>query len=182
MNVREILDTAVGYLGLENLTFSLDCPVVLSDSRAIKLMRAANLVVSEIASEYFPLLKEENIETENGIIEYTTLSERLLDVISLKNSSGENVRFKLFPTYLKTREGGEFTLTYQYMPPTLDVTSALPYDIKISPRLFALGICSEYCLLSGMYEEGVMFDKKYREAIRAALSFKGEHKVASRRW
>ncbi len=182
MNVREILGIAVSYLGLKDLSFALDCPVVLSDKRAVDLINAANLVNSEISSEYFPLLKEEKIKTNNSIVEYVALSERLLDVVSVKDAGGDNVRYKLFPTYLKVKNDGEYTIVYQYLPPRLEYHSELPYDIKISERLFALGICSEYCLLNGMYDESVMFDKKYREALRMALTTKGEHIASVRRW
>ncbi len=182
MNVSEVLDLAVGYLGLEDLCFANAKALVHSDSRAIKLLRASNLVNSEIASEYFPLLHEEIIESKDGIIEYSSLSERLLDVISVRTQEGTSVRYKLFPSYLKTKEGGIYTVTYQYMPAKLEFSSALPYDVKISPRLFALGVSSEYCLLNGMYDEGVMFDKKYREALRMALLTKGERTVRARRW
>lgn len=182
MDVTEVLDTAVGYLGLEDLCFSKNCAAALSDSRALKLLRAINLVNSEVASEYFPLLKEETVESTDGIIEYIAFSERVLDVVTVKSQDGCCVRYKLFPSYLKTKEGGSYTVTYQYLPPKLEFSSLLPYDVKISPRLIALGVSSEYCLLSGMYEEGVMFDKKYREALRMALLTKGERTVKARGW
>lgn len=76
----------------------------------------------------------------------------------------------------------EAEVTYTYAPKRKSLSDSSEHGERISPRLMALGVVSEYCLIKGRTEEGKLWGVKYREALRSAGILRHPLSVRSRRW
>ena len=73
-------------------------------------------------------------------------------------------------------------VTYSYAPKKKGIGDSSELGGKISPRLMALGVASEYCFVKGRTEEGKIWGVKYREALKSAGILRHPLSVRSRRW
>ena len=145
------------------------------------LVRCFNLVENELASEYLPLFAEDTLETETGAVYYSDLERAPVRIIKVFDGLGEEVKFSLFPEFLKT-QAGKVRIRYAYAPKEKAIEESSDYLLFVSLRLFAYGMASEYALASGRYEESAVWNKKYKNAIYAAYRKKPIKKIQSRRW
>ena len=102
-------------------------------------------------------------------------------VVEVRDSFGNAVSYRLFPEYLKT-QAGKITVRYAYTPAEKFFPDHSDFTLFASVRLFAYGMASEYWTANGLFEEGAVWDKKYKEAIAAAYRSKPAKRIASRRW
>ena len=87
----------------------------------------------------------------------------------------------MFPEYLKTQPQ-RVCVRYTYLPQKKTLTDTSDFMLHASVRLFAYGIATEYSLACGLFEEAAVWDKKYKDAIKAAYSAKPVRRMRSRRW
>ncbi len=144
-----------------------------------QLLRAYNLVLKEIATDYLPLEMKETFS--GGNVEFSSFSKNPLKIISvLKN--GENVEYEIRPASIKIPNGENFEITYSYMPDEQTPADDFPYYGKIvEERAFCYGIASEFCLINGRYDEASNWDSKYRRAIDTAFKHSAK-KIKGRLW
>ncbi len=146
------------------------------------LLKCFNLVENELALEYFPLLCEDEVESDTGKIDYYALSNQVVRVIKVADCYGNEAAFKLFPEYIKTA-AGKVKITYSYTPKQKFLDDEGSYiTAKVSVRMMAYGIAAEYCLACGLYEEAAVWDKKYKDCISAAYKGCTSRVLKSRRW
>ena len=91
------------------------------------------------------------------------------------------MKFSVFPEYLKT-DVGKVKIRYTYTPEEKVIKDDSDYVLYVSQRLFVYGILAEYCLGEGMFEEAAVWDKKYKDAIRAACKAVPCTRIKSRKW
>ena len=182
MTVKEIVIAAAAELGVcDRVQAYLDGSVEDGKEETEALVRCFNLVESELALDYLPLYAEETLETQTGAIEYATFARSVVRVLKGTDEWGNSAPFRLFPTYLKT-QGGKINVRYAYAPAVKTIEDESDYMVQASVRLFAYGIACEYSLASGMFEEASVWDKKYKEAIRASYRANPAKVMSSRRW
>jgi len=176
MLLREILKISAALLGLKT---DIDTTTT-GDPEAKRLLECADLVMSEVTSDYFPLYKEEKIITGTGCIYYDELLLPVLDIAEIR-ADGESVRYECYPFYLKTVAGREVVIKYAYLADGLELDSDISL-LKVSPRTFALGICAYYSLMNGMPDEAVLYDRQFKDSLIAAARKRGEIKMRVRNW
>ena len=146
------------------------------------LVRCANLVLGEIVGCYLPLKKTEKVISDDGYVFYDELSKPIIDVYSVKNSSGEKIRFYEYFDRVKVGEVGEFEIEYSYSLNSLLLDDDLPFKSeRISERIIAYGIACEYCIISGMVTEASIWQKRYYDALNG-LNSKREKTIKPRGW
>ena len=185
MDLKTVVYYAAMFLQLEDVTEALE-----SDSEYIgetadeidRLTRCANLVLSETAADYMPLKTREEIYCENGEMLFTQLSKPVIDVFSVSSAAGVTVPFKQYFDRLILPKEGSYTVEYGYAPEKLALDDPLPYTERVSARVIAYGTACEYCIISGMTDEAVLWDKRYKDALHLAAIQKSEKRVAKRRW
>ena len=69
---------------------------------------------------------------------------------------------------------------YRYAPAAKTAEDDSEYG-QGEARALALGTCCEYALSSGMYDEAVMWDKRYKDALAALCRTRGGT-LKGRRW
>lgn len=182
MTVIECIKTAATELGIgERVRGYLDGTTTEGAEEAHELLRCFNLVENELALDYLPLFAEEDILTDTGAVYFSDLENKPVRVVEVRDSFGNAVSYRLFPEYLKT-QAGKITVRYAYAPAEKFFPDHSDFTLFASVRLFAYGMASEYLTANGLFEEGAVWDKKYKEAIAAAYRSKPAKRIASRRW
>jgi hypothetical protein len=188
VEVKEIVKLAAIYLQLEEVlaleTFGGD--VAEADANTAKnlelLVRCLNLVYNELASDYVPLKHSEEVLVEDGEIDINTLEKRLISVLKLANKDGKNVKYKVYPTAIKI-ENGTYDLEYSYLPNEVELTDSIEeFGGKLTERIIAYGVASEYTLISGLFDEAELWKKRFLDSLIVATGKKSEIKMPARRW
>ncbi len=146
------------------------------------LVRCFNLVENEVALDYFPLFIEEVVLTDTGKIFFSELSENPVRVALITTSEGDRAHFTLFPEYIKLDKPDTYKIIYCYAPKKKTVNDEASFLSTVSERLLAYGVAAEYCISCGLYEEGKVWDTKYKDALKAAYSKKPCKVMRTRRW
>lgn len=177
MTVKDILKTAATLLNLTDCTEYFSATdagtnyQISSDTQAKLdiLTRLANLVITELASSFVPMVCAEEVETSDGKIVFSELTHNITRVLSVKNEFGHDAEFRLYPEHLKVF-GGTYTVEYEYMPDNYALTDTVGFDGKITAALLGYGVAAEYCITQGRFEEAVLWRKRYSYGVeRAAL-------------
>jgi hypothetical protein len=189
INMSDCLQLAAVFLQLEN-ALALLCgrqedlnEEELKEAQKDKelLLRCANLVVNEIASEYVHLNAFQTFRTENGHIPYSLFEKQPADITAV-HKEGSCCRFKLYPCEIIT-ESGTVDVFYRYLPQNKAADGVLDFEEgKINQRIIAYGTAAEYCIIKGMYEEGVVWDKRYKDSLSCALKISKPITLAARKW
>lgn len=143
------------------LTDGVGADVRALEGEVSALLRAYNLTESETALVYRPLRLSEKVSSADGTIAYSAFSERPVNVEKVRKG-GEEVDFTLLADALKTA-AGEVEVLYRYAPAAKTAEDDSEYG-QGEARALALGTCCEYALSSGLYDEAVLWDKRYKDA------------------
>ncbi|MEG1528005.1 MAG: hypothetical protein RR248_04050 [Clostridia bacterium] len=149
----------------------------LSQKPLSLLCECANLTLAEIACDYIQLCYKEVI-VSNGIIDYKAFTKDVLSVLRIEDNK-QKIKFRYTSSGVETDKGGKFEVIYTYKPKKCGFLDEVEKSVAITDRLIAYGIASEYCLLSGMYDEASIWDKRYKDALRCSAR-KGEIKILPR--
>ncbi|MBQ8296095.1 MAG: hypothetical protein IJX87_06685 [Clostridia bacterium] len=145
------------------------------------LVDCFNLVENELALDYLPLFAEDEIKSNTGTIEFSALKRAAVRIVRVTDQWGNGVKFRLFPSYLKTQPG-TVSVRYTYTPEKKSLEDESDYRLHVSERMFAYGIAAEYSLAMGRFEEAAIWDKKYKDSIEAAYRAQPCERIRSRRW
>ena len=176
MVMKEIVTLAAFYLDLDDV---LNGEPSGAETQT-KLLKCANLARGEIASDYFPLITCEKAASADGTILPSSLKKRLLDVKRV-TQRGVAVNFKVYPAAIKTI-AGEIEIEYSYMPDDAEIGGDTNFTDKISARTIAYGAAAEYCLIAGLFEEAVIWEKRFKDSLLAAQRKKSEIRTKPRLW
>ena len=181
MQVKDIVKRAARNLGREDLVSALDKDELEGEART--LVDCYNFVENEIALDYLPLKAEEEFTPEENGIAYSRFSHAPVNVMRVRTPAGGRVDFELFPALLRLPDGtGAVRVVYAYAPAKKGISDESEFTGKISERLLSYGVSSEFCLVRGQYSEAAVWERKYREALRAACSSAGTLRIRARRW
>ena len=191
MKVKEVIKLAAFYLQLEGvisrgeLADSYNGGIIddgTPEAAALdRLLRCCNLVYGEIASEYYPPEAAQVFTTSDGVIQNGSFAKSLIDVKRVEDADGRALKFKAYSSHIKT-ESGKVTVRYTYLPASLSLGGALEFGDKISARVIAYGAASEYCVISAMFDEALMWEKRFRDSLAAAVRKKSEIRIPARKW
>lgn len=186
MTVKEVLTLACQFLNKEeDFKDDLEKSIIDQTSKNFKvLFNSLNIINNEIASDYFPLMTEEEIDIKNNKIYYDDLTKIVKDIYSIQSiDKSTSYRFKTFENYLNVYAGGRVLVTYSYIPSDLKLTGNISnFGGKITARTIALGVVSEYCFINGIFDEAQIWHKRFVDSIFANLSKKGIVKMPKRKW
>lgn len=156
---------------------------VLKNNHDLRLLiRCANLVVKEVACEYIPLLHKQTITSHKGQISYADFEKLLLEIRCIKDSQGNEVDYYCLPDHVEIQDGS-FEVLYAYIPTDKEFFDDLDFcGTKASDRVFAYGTAAEYCLVTGNYDEALMWERRYKDALLVATRKNTAVVLPRRRW
>jgi hypothetical protein len=182
MKLNEVLDIAVMYLGLDGeIKTTGENRTPVTNPKLRTLIKCANVVYSEIASDYMRLPFKEEITAVEGRIVFTSFTRRVIDVVSVRKD-GAVVPFTVYPDYLEVDADGALEIKYHYLPNELELDSDIAAGISLTIATFAAGIAGEYALINGMYEESVAYERKFKEGILSNLQSARPKYLKCGRW
>ncbi|MDE6189749.1 MAG: hypothetical protein K2G37_05640 [Clostridia bacterium] len=182
MKLKEVITIALTYLGDEEVAVDSN---IVAQPKLATLVRCANIVLKEIASDYLPLAVNERVEVKDGKISYDSLSHRALEVLSVKNADTDvRSNFRHTPSAIDVEncDMKRADVKYYYTPKDVSVEEECPISPLVSAKTVAMGVCSEFSLIEGLYEQSVVFADRFKEDLRCAVRKKGEIKIKPRRW
>ena len=172
MTIKDVLKTSSVFLNLIDVSAYLDAdggtPSSATLSNVDLLTRLSNLVISELASSYVPMICSETVSTQNGKIVFANLTHNATRILSVKNEFGHDAEFKLYPEYAKVF-GGTYTVEYEYAPSNYGINDAVGFNGKITAALLGYGVAAEYCVTQGRFEEAVLWRKRYTEGVERVV-------------
>ncbi len=183
ITVKDTLLTAAELLGLEEgVKIFAEGGESAEGERDTKLLLTAFYTVeNELALDYLPLIAEDEVATATGVVAYADLSNPAVRVLCVEDEWGESVKYRLFANHIKT-QAGKVKIIYAYSPKEKGLDGASEYQTLASKRLIAYGMAAEYSLAVGEMAQASAWDKKYKDAVRAAYALRPCKKIRSRRW
>ena len=188
MKVLDVVKLTAFYIGQKDLlsTTSLGGNTAPTDNQTQtldELKACVNDVVETIALLYFPLKYEETLQTESGVINFSSFSKNVCEILEVKDKLGFSVDFSVFPTYLKTSTG-EHKFLYHYLPEKIESFSddLEIFEEKVSLRLVALGVVSRYYLMQGMFADADSWQRVFEHTALALQNRKKNKMIRKRRW
>jgi len=186
MKIKDIIISAATLAGREDICNYLSDGYAEDHAAAKKdadiMLRCFNLVENEIALEYKPLIFFENVITDGGIINFDSLKKQITDVVKIEDIYGNRIKYRLFNTYLKTKPG-EVVIYYSCIPEKKGLEDSSDYKESEMPlRVMAEGVACEFSLVSALYDEAVLWDKRYKDSLLKICSKKTDKPMPARRW
>ena len=145
------------------------------------LTRCANLVISELAFTYVKMYKTERVSAVGGKVEFSALSEKILEVVKVEDAQANSLYYQIKPTYIKLN-AQTVDITYAYTPSNYGLTDQTGYTGKeITARTLALGVNAEYLLIEREFDQSVMWRDRYVKAVYDGIKPKNG-KIKQRKW
>lgn len=145
------------------------------------IVNCINLTASEIATDYLPIVFEEDIVVLNNQFDLKNLSKTILKPMELKFGL-QNAFYKVIDNKLITK-CGNYTLKYSIMPDTFELDDdIICFSSALSLAVFCYGVCANYTLIGGSYEESSLWESKFKDGILVAGRKNKEIKMPQRRW
>lgn len=169
MTINEIVKTAAAYLGDDEVYEYLD--ESKGDKTADKTVldavnnytRCANVVISELAASFIPMIKQEKINKNK--IGFSELSEKILKIISVTDDCERDVAYETTLSEIKCNKNS-FTITYSFLPSNYGLTDLCEFsDNKVTAANLGLGVAAEVCLTRRAFDESLIWRKRYSDAI-----------------
>lgn len=183
MTVKECVELAAVQLGIaDEIQAHFDGKGTAEGAKkAALLVTCFNIVENELALDYFPLLAEDVLTTDGGVVAFSALQNAAVRVTKVTDEWGNSTAFQLFPNYLKTQPG-KVCVRYTYTPEKKTADDASDFCTSVSARLIAYGMAAEYAMSTGLFEDAAVWDKKYKDGIQAAYRLQKCERIRSRRW
>ena len=184
MTIKEIIKISATLLGREKVIKHLD-GASEQDSETLTtvdcLTRCANIVISEIAFNYIPMLKEERARVQDGKIIIEDLTEKFAGVENVLSINGTPLKFKTNATHISVN-ADEVKILYKYIPSNYGLTDTIGYTAnQISTVAIAYGVVAEYLLTERAFSESVLWRERFVNTLSLVRTPKNKS-VKGRAW
>lgn len=177
MKVYEIVNYALNLLG-EDVVLTGES---ILDGKTKTILKCVNIALDEIAQDYISPRKKEHITVLSGTVKYSSLSERVLDIISVKKD-GRKITFNMNTSDLSVDGEGSMKIVYTYLPKAKELNDDIQLSPKITVKTLALGACAEYALIEGNYEQSVTFNDRFKNDLKCACRRDRLKNLTVNRW
>lgn len=161
MLVKDLIDRTIELLGID-----------ASKTDRLLLLNSYNLIETELALDYLPLTKSEVIQIEDSKIYYSDFGKQPIRVTGVFVAPQVSAKYHLFPEYISVISAANSAVVdYSYIPDRKKESDTSDYADSCK-LLFEYGICSEYCLQIGDYEQAAMWHSHYSRQIGSILTNK----------
>ncbi len=190
MKIKNIIESAVKLLNLSAAEAeNSECapqdnePPKLSESEEKLMLKCVDFVIDDIASDYFPLIREDELFVRNGRLFFKDFPRTPTAVASVKKD-GKALNFSRRFDGLQLGEDGNVTVQYAFKPAAAAVDGETEWtDGCVSERILVYGVAAEYCIAAGLDADAEMWDKRYRDALqRAVIKYLSGKSTPKRRW
>lgn len=182
MKVKEVLAVAAELLGIsDDVATALNGGSGEGSDKVNGLLSCFQLVENGLALDYLPLVAEETVSVADGKVLYALLKKKVARILAVKDLCGNAVAFALYPTYLRVGEE-KAVVRYAFLPDKKGLEEESDYQSCASVATLAYGVASEFCMAHGLYAEGAVWEKKFKESVARACARKHGGRVRARIW
>ena len=143
-------------------------------------LTAINNVCEDLTTQY-PLLCFEEKFFGNKI-KYDDLVYRIAKVIEIRDSKGKKARFYRSSDGVLLPSTDNYTILYSYKPDKLVENEFVPLYPTVPETILAYGVCAQYTLMDGLFDEADLWESKYKEALLAHFRHTKNIKMRARLW
>ena len=157
MTVRKVIEESAELLGVE-----------LTDKNLGFWLNAYNNVENELSMDYFPLRAVDKVLITENKVKYGDLKRTAWRIMGVHDCDNHELKYKLYPTYMafaKKDNGKHCFVRYCYVPQEKTIDGISEFDEGVFKDILAYEVCSEYCIINGYFEQGKLWDDKYKKAI-----------------
>lgn len=189
MKIKDIVEMSAVLLQLEDVLkldeFTGETSSEQVDELAKKnldlLVRCANLSLSVLATNKYKLIKNQTFNSNNGEILFEDFSKNVYEVLKVV-SNNNDVIYRVYPNMIDCYKKGTYTVTYAYLPSYKNLNDEIDdFDKTVPVRVMAYFVASEFCFISGNFEDASVWEQKFKETLENLTSSKSR-KVPERRW
>lgn len=157
MTVRKVIELSAELLGVE-----------LTEENTATLLDCYNLVENELATDYFPLRTVDKVLIKENKINYANLQRQAYRIMGVCDENSKEVKYKIYPQYMtidKKYNGKYCLVRYAYVPKEKKIDDISEFDEGMFKDTLKYGVCAEYCILQGDYEQSSLWTEKYKKEI-----------------
>lgn len=171
MTVKEIVKTAASLLSREDVVGYLSGETDAAGEDTLPtintLVTLINLVISELAGTYIPMVKREEVNADGGKVYYTSLKDTPLKIKKVFDNYGKEIFFSDNALYIEVNEKN-VVVEYEFVPPNYGLDENIGYTEKdVSVGTLAFGLLAEYSICKCAFDEAVMWHKRYVDGVNA---------------
>lgn len=188
MTAKEIIKNVCIYLGKEDLLassfFEHNGEELSKENQKDieKIVKCLNDVTEELATQYIPILKTKEVELKQGTIDVYAIDDNIFEIVAVKTLSGRTLRYVVSGNKMVCL-ASKAKITYKVYPEQINADGeAESFGGKISARIIAYGVASEYCFLDMLYDDATLWESRYKNALLNVQRKKGEIKMKKRGW
>lgn len=117
-----------------------------------------------------PLITKQEVKVNDNKIEFSTLPNRLNQVLSIK-SKNLKLSFKILDDFIlvdmpSSCSVKEVEIEYSYYLPKVEsLKDIVNLDNLVKEHTLALGVASEYCYISGLFDDAEIWNKKFTSEL-----------------
>ena len=189
MTVLEVLENASLYLNLKeefDCIFNKDSGVDISketQTQFDRLVSCLNIVAKDIACQYCKLFSVEEVEFIDNSFAIADLTKKANNIFAVKDKNGLRKNYKIIDNKIVCDNSGKFVVEYSFYPETFKKDDNLDiFGGKVSIKAFALGVASEYCFISGFFDDAKIWEERFVNCINSNLRKIGHSHMPKRRW
>ncbi|MBQ0017549.1 MAG: hypothetical protein KBT30_02840 [Clostridiales bacterium] len=178
------------FLELQNQSVSendpdyIEVPEYLNEQTEKQLrliLDCINIVELMISSEYKPLIYEEEIQVENCEFNIDNLSQKLAKIKQITYGYSKQ-NYELVNNKIIMKDG-KYKIKYSYYPKEVDFDEEVDdYSGNLALLTFCYGVCFEYLLISGAFEEADMWKEKFEQSLTNNFRSIKSTFIKGRRW
>ncbi len=166
MTVKDIIRLSAIYLNKENVVDYLDGGADNDALSAVNTLTVcANVVINELVTSYISMIIKERSPAVSGKINFSDLSQTPLEILGVYDANGNAVGFTVSSDVINTSLNARY-VEYKYLPPNYGLTDTVGFNVAEAPlRLLAYGTVSEYLLTERAFEESVIWQNRFNDAL-----------------
>lgn len=138
-----------------------------------RYLSGINIAVDTIASRYYTMQKELFVTTgSESSVEYSSLSERVCDVLSVRDMAGNKVEFYVLPFSLcLPKRNTRYLVKFRYLPKEVrDVNDELELLPFVPLEAVGYLMASDILLAKRLYDEAKFWFAKFESVMQRVLS------------
>lgn len=182
MLVKDIIILACDFTENQDLGKALEENSTLTDEQTKlcdSLVKCFNLVNSEIASDFVPLLKNDELKTKDFRVNFSEFTFVPSQIYSVKDKGGRNVKFKVFDNYL-IAFANMVNVAYTTLPGDMALTSE--FTTTLPERIYAYGVAREFYFLQSLFDDADIWEARFKDALQSYCRKKSGVVMPKRRW
>ncbi len=184
MKAKDIIFLACDFTGNQDIIEKLQKGTELSTSEnnIVKtLLKCLDLIQNQVASEYIPLEKIQEVYPKDFKVEYNVFNKKPIAIVWAKDKFGRNLRFKSFNDYLMIFSSFA-RVKYYYLPQEITSVEDEIAEELLPTRIYAYGVAREYFLLQNLSVECDIWEVRFKDSLSSFARKKRDIKIPCRRW